>query len=69
LSNSFFKRLKKGSDFETEILKLQRQLTEIQDQISCLQKSVALLFQILPDRLREAIIDGINERNSRSAPF
>lgn len=69
--DNFFRRAKKRDVSEIEILKLQRKLSEIQDQISCLQKSVAFLFQILPDKLREAIIDGLNEsnRNSRSFPL
>jgi hypothetical protein len=71
---NFSKRHNKVSAFETETAEqkldeIAYRLNDLNDKVDCLQKSLALLYQILPDKLREAIVDGLNERNGRSYPF
>jgi hypothetical protein len=68
----FKKRHNKVNDFETANLKLDEiayRLNDLDDKVECLQRSLALLFQTLPDKVREGIIDALNERNRRSYPF
>jgi prefoldin subunit 5 len=68
----FKKRTKKVNEFETANAKLDEiasQLNELNDKVDSLQRSLALFYQIVPDKLREAIVDGLNERNRRSYPL
>jgi hypothetical protein len=62
-----------NKDFETETAakldEIASQLNELNGKVDSLQRSLALFYQIVPDRLREAIVDGLNERNRRSYPF
>jgi hypothetical protein len=51
---------------ELEIL---NQIKELNNRIDCIQKSLALLYQVLPDKIREGIVDGLNERNRRTFPL
>ena len=55
MSNTFFKRLKKGSDFETEVLQ----------RIECLQNSDARVRQDIRQIVREEIKSILNERNKK----
>jgi hypothetical protein len=68
---NFFKRRNKVSDSETakRLNEIVCQLHDLNDKVDCLQRSQAVLYQILPGKLREAIIEGLNERNSRSFPL
>jgi hypothetical protein len=41
-------------------------IKELQDQVYCLQHSLATLRQDIPELVKEAIIAALNERNRRS---
>jgi hypothetical protein len=54
---------------EQKLNEIAYRLSDLDDKVECLQRSLALLFQTLPDKVREGMIDGLNERNRRSYPF
>ena len=72
--NIFRKQTKKDTDvildeirgLSNEFKRLNDGLNESNDRIDCVQKSIALLYQTLPDKFRQGNIDGLNERNRRS---
>ena len=53
----------KKDSFSSSEMEVLRRLSIIQDQVTSAQKSIALLFQVLPDKIREGIISGLKERN------
>ena len=52
-------------DLNRDIRELKKALRELNEKLDCLQRSQALLFQILPEKIRGAIIDGLQEWNVR----
>jgi len=55
-----------GTSIFDEIRKLNAKVDSLQKSVDSLQRSQCLLFQLLPNKIREGIVDGLNERNRNS---
>jgi hypothetical protein len=67
LSNLKKRQVKKDS-FTPSDIEILNPLSDIENQVKSTQKSMAFLFQVLPEKVREDIMNGFNECNRRIFP-